>query len=453
MTASSPPCSFWPRPQTNRCSFWPRPQTNRCCHTTRSGAFGTHVRTVRCAADGPPHALHHEAECSSRRTADHRPRRPRAQPAERQRRAAARQDRSCSPACRARASRASPSTRSTPRASAATSRSLSSYARQFLGQMDKPDVDVIEGLSPAISIDQKSASRNPRSTVGTITEVYDYLRLLYARIGVQHCPNDGTRLQRQTPQQIVDRILEHARGHPVPGARAGRARSQGRVRHAARGPVRPGLRARPHRRRDGRHRRVPEARRAAGASTSSTRSRSSSTGSCCREGIERRLTDSLETALELADGVAEVELDRRARASEAEIADVQPAPRLPGVRHELRRAGAAQLLVQLAVRRVRGVRRPRHDVRGRPRAGHPRPRSVDRTTARSPRGAAPTRSTSQRMLESVAEVYDIDLDAPWEHAHRQAAEGRAARRQGQPEGQVQEPLRPQPRSTRPRTRA
>ena len=85
--------------------------------------------------------------------------------------------------------------------------SLSAYARQFLGQMDKPDVDVIEGLSPAISIDQKSASRNPRSTVGTITEVYDYLRLLYARIGVQHCANDGTRLQRQTPQQIVDRIL------------------------------------------------------------------------------------------------------------------------------------------------------------------------------------------------------------------------------------------------------
>ncbi|MFM9225217.1 MAG: excinuclease ABC subunit UvrA, partial [Actinomycetota bacterium] len=79
--------------------------------------------------------------------------------------------------------------------------SLSAYARQFLGQMDKPDVDVIEGLSPAISIDQKSASRNPRSTVGTITEVYDYLRLLWARIGVQHCPGDDTRLQRQTPQQ------------------------------------------------------------------------------------------------------------------------------------------------------------------------------------------------------------------------------------------------------------
>src|SRR3974377_1468891 len=85
--------------------------------------------------------------------------------------------------------------------------SLSAYARQFLGQMDKPDVDFIEGLSPAISIDQKSASRNPRSTVGTITEIYDYLRLLYARIGVPHCPNCGRLITRQTPQQIVDRVL------------------------------------------------------------------------------------------------------------------------------------------------------------------------------------------------------------------------------------------------------
>ncbi len=85
--------------------------------------------------------------------------------------------------------------------------SLSAYARQFLGQMDKPDVDFLEGLSPAISIDQKSASRNPRSTVGTITEIYDYLRLLYARVGVQHDPETGEVVQRQTPQQIVDRIL------------------------------------------------------------------------------------------------------------------------------------------------------------------------------------------------------------------------------------------------------
>ncbi|MEA4942984.1 MAG: excinuclease ABC subunit UvrA [Propionicimonas sp.] len=90
--------------------------------------------------------------------------------------------------------------------------SLSSYARQFLGQMDKPDVDFIEGLSPAVSIDQKSTSRNPRSTVGTITEVYDYLRLLYARIGHPHCPVCGELISRQTPQQIVDRLLALADG-------------------------------------------------------------------------------------------------------------------------------------------------------------------------------------------------------------------------------------------------
>ncbi|MFR9778497.1 excinuclease ABC subunit UvrA [Micromonospora sp. MS34] len=90
--------------------------------------------------------------------------------------------------------------------------SLSSYARQFLGQMDKPDVDFIEGLSPAVSIDQKSTSRNPRSTVGTITEVYDYLRLLFARIGEPHCPICGERISRQSPQQIVDRVLAMAEG-------------------------------------------------------------------------------------------------------------------------------------------------------------------------------------------------------------------------------------------------
>jgi excinuclease ABC subunit A len=90
--------------------------------------------------------------------------------------------------------------------------SLSAYARQFLGQMDKPDVDFIDGLSPAVSIDQKSTSRNPRSTVGTITEVYDYLRLLFARIGKPHCPSCGEPVGRQTPQQIVDRVLDLPEG-------------------------------------------------------------------------------------------------------------------------------------------------------------------------------------------------------------------------------------------------
>ena len=86
--------------------------------------------------------------------------------------------------------------------------SLSSYARQFLGSMDKPDVESIEGLSPAISIDQKTTSRNPRSTVGTVTEIYDYLRLLYARIGIPHCPVCNREITKQTVDQMVDRILD-----------------------------------------------------------------------------------------------------------------------------------------------------------------------------------------------------------------------------------------------------
>ena len=85
--------------------------------------------------------------------------------------------------------------------------SLSSYARQFLGQMDKPEVDYIEGLSPSIAIDQKTTSNNPRSTVGTVTEIYDFLRLLFARIGVPYCPSCGEKITRQTVDQMVDRIM------------------------------------------------------------------------------------------------------------------------------------------------------------------------------------------------------------------------------------------------------
>src|ERR1700691_5527310 len=90
--------------------------------------------------------------------------------------------------------------------------SLSAYARQFLGQMDKPDVDSIEGLSPAISIDQKTTSRNPRSTVGTVTEIYDYLRLLWARVGIPHCHVCGARITGQTIEQIADQVLELPEG-------------------------------------------------------------------------------------------------------------------------------------------------------------------------------------------------------------------------------------------------
>ena len=185
--------------------------------------------------------------------------------------------------------------------------SLSAYARQFLGQMDKPDVDVIEGLSPAISIDQKSASRNPRSTVGTITEVYDYLRLLFARVGVQHCPADGARLQRQTPQQIVDRILQLPDGTrfqvlaPVVRGRKGEydtlladLAGQGYVRARIDHEV---VDIAEFLKRDERLARY-EQHTIEIVVDRLVR----------RDGIERRLTDSLETALKLAEGVAEVEL-------------------------------------------------------------------------------------------------------------------------------------------------
>ena len=181
--------------------------------------------------------------------------------------------------------------------------SLSSYARQFLGQMDKPDVDFIEGLSPAISIDQKSASRNPRSTVGTITEVYDYLRLLYARIGVPHDPETGERLVRQTPQQIVDRVLELDEGTrfqvlaPVVRGRKGTydtllsdLASQGFSRAIVDGEL---------------HELTDEVDL---ARYEQHTIQVVIDRLVLREGIERRLTESMEAALALAEGVAEIQV-------------------------------------------------------------------------------------------------------------------------------------------------
>ncbi len=112
--------------------------------------------------------------------------------------------------------------------------SLSAYARQFLGLMEKPDVDSIEGLSPAISIEQKTAGHNPRSTVGTVTEIYDYLRLLWARAGTPHCPNCGRPVQRQSAAQIADIVLTLAARRAPRDSRAARAAAKGRVPRAVR---------------------------------------------------------------------------------------------------------------------------------------------------------------------------------------------------------------------------
>ncbi len=180
--------------------------------------------------------------------------------------------------------------------------SLSAYARQFLGQMDKPDVDFIEGLSPAISIDQKTASRNPRSTVGTVTEIHDYLRLLWARIGVPHCPTHGLPVKRQTPQQIVDQVLQLPEGTrfqvlaPVVRGRKGEYEtllkdiaSQG----FARAKV------------DGELRELTEEIRLDRYFQHSIEVVVDRL--VLKEGINQRLTESLETALRLADGVVEIE--------------------------------------------------------------------------------------------------------------------------------------------------
>ncbi len=181
--------------------------------------------------------------------------------------------------------------------------SLSSYARQFLGQMDKPAVDFIEGLSPAISIDQKSSSRNPRSTVGTITEIYDYLRLLFARIGVPHCPKCGRVITRQTPQQIVDRVLELPEGTRfqvlAPVVRGRKGEYDGLLKElASQGFTRARIDGVIHELTEtldlGRY----ELHTIEVVIDRLVR----------RAGIERRLTDSLETALRIAEGVAEVEI-------------------------------------------------------------------------------------------------------------------------------------------------
>ena len=307
--------------------------------------------------------------------------------------------------------------------------SLSAYARQFLGQMDKPDVDFIEGLSPAVSIDQKSTSKNPRSTVGTITEVYDYLRLLYARAGRPHCPVCGAPIERQTPQQIVDRIMTLDEGTrfqvlaPVIRGRKGeyvelfrQLQTQGFSRARVNGET---------------HQldRPAEARQAEEAHDRGRRRPARGQG----QSSKRRLTDSVETALEPRGGPGHLRLRRPARPKdpgrELKFSREDGLPQRPPDRH--RRARAAVVLVQLAVRRLPRVPRPRHPDGGRPRAGGPRPRRHPRRGRASSRGAAPTSPTtssgcSRRSATSSASTWT----RPWEELPDRGPQGdpRAATR-------------------------
>ena len=288
--------------------------------------------------------------------------------------------------------------------------SLSAYARQFLGQMDKPDVDVIEGLSPAISIDQKSASRNPRSTVGTITEVYDYLRLLYARIGIQHCPNDGARLQRQTPQQIVDRILLMADGTrfqvlaPVVRGRKGEYKTLLED-LAGQGFVRARIDTE-----------IVDIGEFLKRDESLARYENHSIEVVIdrlvrRDGIERRLTDSLETALKLADGVAEIEIVGPDGASQDTLTFSQhlACPTCGSSFEELAPRNFSFNSPYGACETCDGL--------GTTFEVDPELIVPDPDLSINGGAIAPWRSAHtqyfNRMIEAVAGVYEIDLDAAW----------------------------------------
>ena len=252
--------------------------------------------------------------------------------------------------------------------------SLSAYARQFLGQMDKPDVDSIEGLSPAISIDQKTTSRNPRSTVGTVTEIYDYLRLLWARIGQPHCHVCGAPIEGQSVEQIIDQVMELEEGTrfmvlaPIVRGRKGEygklfeeLRADGFTRVKVDGELR--MLEDPI-----------ELDKKFKHDISVVVDRL-----VMRHDVRKRLADSIETASRWPTGSSRSSWCRaRGRTASRHGAHVLRALRLPEVRHLDAGARAADLLLQLAARRLRALHRPRLADGDRSRAGRARPVAVDR---------------------------------------------------------------------------
>ena len=286
--------------------------------------------------------------------------------------------------------------------------SLSAYARQFLGQMDKPDVDFIEGLSPAISIDQKSASRNPRSTVGTVTEVYDYLRLLFARIGIPHDPETGEELVRQTPQQIVDKVLALPPDTrfqvlaPIVRGRKGTYETllsdlaqQGFARAIV----------------DGGMLELSEQNELDLARYETHNIQVVVDRLVLRDGIERRLTDSIETALTLTGGIAEIQIVPKGDG---------PAETIVFSQH-LSRPSDGKSFEELAPRNF-SFNSPYGACTHCDGLGTvfevdaqlvvPDPEATIAGGAISPWAGGRSRYFS-RLVESVCKVYDIPLDRPW----------------------------------------
>ena len=310
--------------------------------------------------------------------------------------------------------------------------SLSAYARQFLGLMEKPDVDSIEGLSPAISIDQKTTSRNPRSTVGTVTEIYDYLRLLWARIGKPHCPECGEPIEGQSVEQITDRVMTLPEGTrfmvmaPVVRGRKGefeKLLEQFRLEGYSRVRV------------DGELRRLDEEiklDKKFNHDISVVVDRL-----VMKTDLRRRLVESIEAAAALGGGrrrgrrrqgrargrgertpsaeggVKGAKGAGRAPARRRRAPHLLRALRLPQLRHLDPRAGAADLLLQLAARRLRALPRPRLPAGVDPELVVPDPTLSLAEGALQPWRTGHSRYW-KRLVETVAGSEGIDLDTPWQ---------------------------------------
>ena len=310
--------------------------------------------------------------------------------------------------------------------------SLSSYARQFLGLMEKPDVDSIEGLSPAISIDQKTTSRNPRSTVGTVTEIYDYLRLLWARIGKPHCYNCGQPIQGQSLEQITDRVLSIEEGKrfmvmaPVVRGRKGeygRMLAEMRAQGYARAMI------------DGELRRLDEEielDKKYKHDISIVVDRL-----VMKEGIRKRLSESIEAAAQLADGLIRHPGPRHRRG-----AGLLGALRLPQLRRLDAGDRAADLLVQLAARRLRALPRARLPAGHRPRADRARPDALDLRGRARPmdEGGLDVPPAPARSGRRVVRDRHLDPVARARPVRARPAAGRHRLREAH--DLLQEPLRP-----------
>ena len=294
---------------------------------------------------------------------------------------------------------------------AALCRELSSYARQFLGQMDKPDVEYISGLSPAISIDQKGASHNPRSTVGTVTEIYDYLRLLFARIGHPHCPKCHRPIQQQTLRADHRRRPGHARGraHHGPGA-AGRSAARASSSPCSTTFAKPVLSACAWTARSETCQREDRARKAEEAFD--RRGRRSAGGLARVRGqvAHRRLRRAGAEARLGQVIISQPTADRRSGTTDAVLGEF----RLPVRRHVAAGARAAQFFVQHAARRVSDLHRPGHPARGRPRPD-PGQQGPEPGPGRD-RGVGQSgwngNSYYKSLLESVAKHYGFSMNTP-----------------------------------------